>query len=116
MADRTDGFGVVVLTNGPGCRDDEIAKFALRLLRANKSGKPMPPMPAIDLTKVEDATAFAGTYTAAQNPLHMPGGTSQGPVTFTMIAEDQRLYLLYGGERILLEPRGQVPRPKLVSP
>ena len=107
MADRTDGFGVVVLTNGPGCRDDEIAKFALRLLRANKSGKPMPPMPAIDLTKVEDATAFAGTYTAAQNPLHMPGGTSQGPVTFTMIAEDQRLYLLYGGERILLEPRGQ---------
>ncbi len=39
LADLHDGLGVVVLANGPGSKADEIANFALGLLRAELKGQ-----------------------------------------------------------------------------
>ncbi len=102
MADMDDGLGVVVLMNGPGGRcDEEIAKFALKLLRAPLHDQELPPMPAIDPATVENAAEYAGTYRAFAE-------RSRGavPKMLTLVAEGERLMLRYGDERIGLERRG----------
>lgn len=103
MADMDDGLGVVVLMNGPGGRcDEEIAKFALKLLRAALHDQELPPVPPIDPAKVENAAEYAGTYRAF--PERSRGA---GPKMLTLVAEGERLMLRYGDERVGLERRGQ---------
>ena len=94
LADLDEGLGVIVLTNGPGDRsDEEIAWFALRLLRAAIHRQDLPPVPPVDPTRVEEAAAYAGTYRGEER-------------TFTLVAEGDRLLLCRGEERITLEQRG----------
>jgi CubicO group peptidase (beta-lactamase class C family) len=102
MADMDDGLGVVVLMNGPGGRcDEEIAMFALKLLRAALHDQELPTMPPVDPDKIENAAEYAGTYRAF--PEQSRGA---GPKMLTLVAEGQRLIVRYYDERIVLERRG----------
>ena len=62
LADIQDGLGVVVLTNGPGSKDDEIAKFALEILRADLHDRELPAIPSVDPTAVKNAGDYVGNY------------------------------------------------------
>ena len=97
-----DGLGVVVLMNGPGGRsDEEIAMFALKLLRAALHDQELPPALPTDPTKVENGADYGGTYRARPGPSGR-ADTKQ----FTLAAEGERLVLGYGNERVALERRG----------
>jgi hypothetical protein len=105
LASPIDGLGVVVLANGPA-EPDAIARFALKLLRAAYHGHDLPPPPpAPEPTHVESPEEYAGPYTAEHQ-------------TFTILASDGELALEQGGERAVLEPRGEdcfyVPHPGFV--
>ena len=117
LADMDDGLGVVVLMNGPGGQsDEEIAMFALKLLRAALHDQELPPVPPADPTKIENGADYAGTYRAC--PEHgcternqvlrkKPGFKRKaGAKPFTLVAEGERLILHYGDERVVLEQRG----------
>jgi CubicO group peptidase (beta-lactamase class C family) len=102
LADTDDGLGVVVLMNGPGGRsDEEIAMFALKILRAALHDQDLSPVPPVDPAKVENASEYAGTYRAC--PEH--SGRDDAGV-FSLVAEGERLMLRYGDERVVLERRG----------
>jgi hypothetical protein len=94
--DMDAGFGVVILINGPD-RDDyshDVATFALRLLWAAAEDGELPEVPpAEDPFLVEDAEAYAGTFTA-------PGSAS-----VTLDADGGHLILRHGDLRIPLERR-----------
>lgn len=93
-ADLDDGLGVVVLINGPG-EPGHMARFALKLLRAAYRGGDLPALPPTpDPTRVENAADYAGTY-------RMEGRT------FTVAAEGEQLVMDDGGERVVLERRGE---------
>jgi len=103
-ADLDDGLGVVVLTNGP-CEPVEFARFALQLLRAAVHNQELPPLPpAPEPTRIDNAADFAGRYSA-------------GTKSFNLVAQGEQLALDYGGERAILERRGDdcfyVPHPDL---
>jgi CubicO group peptidase (beta-lactamase class C family) len=102
LGDLDDGLGVVVLVNGPG-EPAAIARFGLRLLRACNAGGELPPLPPEpEPTRVESPADYAGRY-------------RQGARTLQLVALDSELALEQGGERIILEPRGEdcffVPHP-----
>ncbi len=102
LADIDDGLGVAVLMNGPGGRcDEEIATFALKLLRAALHTQELPPMPTLDPSRVENAAQYAGTYRA-----HTERSGRAGPRALSLVAEGERLVLHHVGERFGLEPRG----------
>jgi CubicO group peptidase (beta-lactamase class C family) len=108
LTDMDDGLGAVVLMNGPGGRsDEEIAMFALKLLRAALHDQELPPVPPTDPTKIENGADYAGTYRACPEPDEGKGhGRKAGAKLFTLMAEGERLMLRYGDERIVLERRG----------
>ncbi|MCL6480238.1 MAG: beta-lactamase family protein [Firmicutes bacterium] len=94
LGDFSSGLGVVVMINGPGA-PDRIAEFALECVHAALQLRPLPALPErVPPTRVENATDYAGTFTA-------PDGRS---VQF--IASGDGLYLLRVGQRIRLERRG----------
>jgi len=94
LADMDDGLGVVVLMNGPGGQsDEEIAMFALKLLRAALCDQELPPIPGADPTRIENAADYAGRYRAQTR-------------AFTLAGEGKRLIMRYGNEQIALERRG----------
>jgi CubicO group peptidase (beta-lactamase class C family) len=96
LADMNDGLGVAVSVNGPGGRcDEEIALFALRLLRSALRHQGLPPMPPVDPTKVENAAEYAGTFRACWE---------QGRA-LTLAEEAEQLVLRYGPEHIALARR-----------
>lgn len=102
VADMDDGLGIVVLMNGPGGQsDEEIAMFALKLLRAGLHDQGLPPVPPVDPAKVENAAEYAGTYWAFREHRRRAGAGA-----LTLVAEGERLILRYGDERIVLERRG----------
>jgi D-alanyl-D-alanine carboxypeptidase len=102
LADMDDGLGVVVLTNGPG-EPPEMARFALKLLRAAFHDQELPPLPVPDPTRIENATEYAGTYRA-------------GTRRFILVDEGEHLVMQCGNEHIALERRGPdgfyVPHPE----
>jgi CubicO group peptidase (beta-lactamase class C family) len=110
VADMGDGLGVVVLMNGPGgLSDEEIAMFALKLLRAALHDQELPSVPPADPTRVENGAEYAGTYRACPEPCPEPvegHGRKAGAKAFTLVAEEERLILRYGDERVVLEQRG----------
>ena len=94
LADMDDGLGVVVLINKQPAEPEEIARFALRLLRAALHDDELPELlPVTDPTRVENAADYAGAYRA-------------GAKTLTLLAEGEQLILHQGGERIVLEQCG----------
>ena len=90
-ADMTEGFGAVVLVNGPGV-PWELAPFALDVLSAAARGKPLPPVPEVrDPVRVENAEDYKGVYKSL----------SGDQLRFE--ADGDRLLLLHGEERVVLE-------------
>ena len=92
----TRGFGVVAMSNlvEAPLHPCAIVLYAMRVLRAQSAGDPLPPPPvAPDPAHVAAAAEYAGTYTA-------PGGSA-----LTVAAEGDRLTLVDGGDRIALYPR-----------
>jgi D-alanyl-D-alanine carboxypeptidase len=102
LADIDDGLGVAVLMNGPGGRcDEEIATFALKLLRAALHNQELPPIPTLDPCRVENAAEYAGAY---QTQTERSGQAS--PRVLSLVAEGDRLLLHHNGEHYGLERRG----------
>ncbi len=92
----TRGYGVVAMSNlvEAPLHPCAIVLYAMRVLRAQSAGDPLPPPPvAPDPAHVADAADYAGTYNA-------PGGAA-----LTVAAEGDRLTLVDGGDRIALYPR-----------
>jgi D-alanyl-D-alanine carboxypeptidase len=80
---------------GQGYRPTAVTEYAVRLLRAQREGKPLPPQPAIaDPQQIDNAADYAGTFTA-------PDGRK-----LTFAARDKRLFLVDGGEEIPLQHAG----------
>jgi D-alanyl-D-alanine carboxypeptidase len=93
----TRGFGVIAFANlvEAPLHPCAIVLYAMRVLRAQSLGKPIPAPPAApDPAHVERGADYAGTYTA-------PGGALLQVAT----ARD-RLFLLDAAKRIALYPRG----------
>lgn len=104
MADMDDGLGVVVLMNGPGGKiDEEVATFALDLLRSTLHDRELPPLPSTDAARIEDITGYAGTYRGS-DPANA-SGRKAGVEGFTVAAEGERLMLHHGDERVVLVRR-----------
>jgi CubicO group peptidase (beta-lactamase class C family) len=92
LTDQDAGLGVVVLVNGPAY-NNEMARFALQLLRAAREGQELPAVPSLpDPAQIENAADYAGTYRA-------------GDKTITLAAEGDRLVLHDGAEAIPIEQR-----------
>lgn len=102
LVDMSNSLGIVVLMNGPGDRcDEEIADFALKLLRAALRNQALPTVPLIRPTRVENAAEYAGTYRACGE-----AGREAGSTMLTLMAHGDQLVLHYGNKHITLEPRG----------
>ncbi|MGH9805410.1 MAG: serine hydrolase domain-containing protein [Candidatus Acidiferrales bacterium] len=95
LGDLEAGVGVVAFVNGPG-RPGAVAEFALKAVRAALEGQELPPLPEAGSSgKAEKTAGYAGAYTA-------PDGN-----TLTFEAAGTDLLLLYDGEKVVLEPRGE---------
>ena len=93
----TRGFGVIAFANlvEAPLHPCAIVLYAMRVLRAQSAGEPLPaPPPAPDPLHVADAAAYAGTY---RSP---PGKT------LTVSAAGDRLSMADGSAVIALYPRG----------
>ncbi len=78
-----------------GYRPTAVTEFAVRLLRAGRESKPLPPAPAVaDPLEVENASDYAGTFAS---------GTEAG---LTFGAESKRLFVLDNGKRVPLQHAG----------
>jgi D-alanyl-D-alanine carboxypeptidase len=81
-----------------GYRPTAVTEYAVRLLRAGRESKPLPPPPAIaDPLDVDNAADYAGKFTFGYDP----------EFVLAFVAEGKRLFLLRGeGKRIPLQHRG----------
>ncbi|HUB19826.1 MAG TPA: serine hydrolase domain-containing protein [Acidobacteriaceae bacterium] len=78
-----------------GYRPTAVTEYAVRLLRAEREAKPLPPPPPIaDARDIDKAQDYAGTFTS-------PDGR-----TLTFVAEGKRLSLIDGQKSIPLQHRG----------
>jgi D-alanyl-D-alanine carboxypeptidase len=94
LGDLDDGLGAVVLANGPG-EPNAIARFALKLLRAAYHDHELPALPpAAEPTRVETPADYAGSYRAQTR-------------AFNIVALGEQLALEHGGDRVILERRGE---------
>jgi len=94
----TRGFGVIAFANlvEAPLHPCAIVLYAMRVLRAQSVGEPLPPPPpAPDPAKVARASEYAGTY-AGEN------GSS-----LSVVAASDRLYLVDAAKRIALYRRGR---------
>jgi len=92
--DLDEGIGVFASVNAmQGLRPRPVAEYALRLMRACRSGAPLPEVPPPDdPLRVARARDYAGRYT----------GTAGHALDIR--AEGERLFLAHGDERVALEP------------
>jgi hypothetical protein len=108
LADMQDGLGVVVLTNGPGSKTDDIATFALDLLRAELHERDLPTIPQVNDTKIDNATDYVGSYKSPldkSSDLSSPGNQGEEASAFSIVAEGEHLYFEIGDVSVLLEMR-----------
>lgn len=90
--DMDNGLGVVILMAGPGI--EEVRFSIMKLLRAGILGEEWPESPfKTDLMAVDNGDDYTGEYTCEH-------------YSFNVILESQYLWLEYGGERKIMEPRG----------
>ncbi len=93
----TRGFGVIAFANliEAPLHPCAIVLYAMRVLRAQSLGQPIPaPPPAPDPAHVDLAADYAGAYTSREGTL------------LQVVAARDRLILMDGGKRIALYPRG----------
>jgi CubicO group peptidase (beta-lactamase class C family) len=94
LADLDSGLGVIVLVNGPA-RPSSISRFALKVMEAERSGTPLPELPAAENPfDVENAGQLAGAFTTANGR------------RLVFEADSNRLYLVRSGGRTPLESAG----------
>ncbi len=92
--DLDEGIGAIVFVNGPGSPDD-IARYAINVLRAARHQQELPPLPpANDPLQVKNAADYAGTFAA-------PDGKK-----LTFVARGESLILQAAGGDVVLERRG----------
>jgi D-alanyl-D-alanine carboxypeptidase len=91
--DLDAGIGAFASINAQlGYRPNPVAEFAIRVLRASRDGKKLPPMPAFDASEaVEASDAYVGVYTTAAGR------------RVEVTASAARLYLGVGGQRVPLQ-------------
>jgi CubicO group peptidase (beta-lactamase class C family) len=93
LCDMDNGFGIIVLTNGPYLDTVKLADYALKLLRAAQLDEELPDLPPVnDPWQIENAADYAGEYRSGDDTLHLT-------------AEDGYLLLHTGDEPIPLAPR-----------
>ncbi len=103
-ADMTEGFGAVVLVNGPGV-PWELSPFALDAVRAAAHGQSLPAVPEpADPQRVENAADYAGIF-KPRSIATRPG--SRPPSEIGIEAAGERLLLRRGDEKIVLEKAGE---------
>jgi CubicO group peptidase (beta-lactamase class C family) len=92
--DLDAGVGVFASINAmQGYRPRPVAEYALRLMRACREGTPLPDIPARNPPlRVNSAANYAGHFSGS------------GGRTLDVVAEGDRLYLLFEGSRVALEP------------
>jgi CubicO group peptidase (beta-lactamase class C family) len=91
------GFGVVAFANlvEAPLHPCAIVLYAMQVLRAQSLGQPVPAPPAAaDTAHVDRPSDYAGTYTSA------------GGALLQVVPAHDRLFLIDGGKRIALYPRG----------
>ncbi|MGA2341776.1 MAG: serine hydrolase domain-containing protein [Steroidobacteraceae bacterium] len=95
--DLDAGIGAFASINAQlGYRPNPVAELALRLVRAAREGKKLPPLPAFDESEaVEAPQSYAGVYTAADGRRVEVG------------ADAARVHLIVGEQRIPLQHSGQ---------
>jgi CubicO group peptidase (beta-lactamase class C family) len=96
--DMTSGFAAFASVNARlgGYRPVAVTKYALDLLNAVSSAQalPAPPPPPPSPEVINNASDYAGTYTS-------PDGKK-----LSLVSEDERLILVNGNQRIVLEQAG----------
>jgi D-alanyl-D-alanine carboxypeptidase len=94
QVDLDEGVGAFVSVNAmQGLRPQPVAEYALRLMRACRSGAPLADVPPPDDPfRVAHATDYAGRYTGAAGD------------ALEIQAQGERLFLMHGGTRVALEP------------
>lgn len=93
QCDLDDGLAVVVLDNGPFDAHG-IGAFVLKTFHAALHGQPLPEIPAHTPTRVPNAADYAGSYSTAGQSVRLEAANGE-------------LHLLWGTERVPLEPRGR---------
>jgi CubicO group peptidase (beta-lactamase class C family) len=98
QVDLDAGIGAFASINAmQGYRPNPVAQYALRLMRAQREGKPLPaPPPSSSPTTVENAADYAGTYQS-------PDGRK-----LEFVAQGKSLYLAHQGQLVSLEGPGPV--------
>jgi CubicO group peptidase (beta-lactamase class C family) len=94
QVDMESGVGAFASINAmQGYRPNPVAEYALRLMRACRTGTALPEPPAPNpASRVADAAKYAGHYQGRA------GGMLE------IVAEGERLYMTHGGARVPLEP------------
>ncbi len=92
MVDIDEGVGGFASVNAQqNYRPNPVVKYAIQLMRARRKGVSLPALPdADDPASVENASEFAGSYSAGER-------------TLQVIAEGERLFVTHDGERVPLE-------------
>ena len=91
--DLDSGLGVVALENAP-LGPDDIASFALKVVRAAQERRTLPPL-SEEAPVIQDAAEYAGTYTATDGR------------SFVVTNDGRQLSLDYRGQKMMLQPRGE---------
>ena len=99
MVDIDEGIGGFASVNAQqGYRPNPVVRYAIQLMRAQRKSAALPAMPEPDPPAVvTNAADYAGTYR----------GESRG---LEVVAEGERLFVLHGDERVLLDRQGEADR------
>ena len=94
MLDLDAGFAAFASINAQlGYRPNPVVQYALRLLRAEAEGKPLPDAPEIaDPVVIKDASQYAGTY-------KLPNGNR----TVNIVADNTRLHWREGARDFIIQ-------------
>lgn len=93
QVDLDEGVGAFSSVNAmQGYRPNPVSEYAIRLMRAQRESKSLPPLPpANPPTVVSNAADYTGTFTSTDGR------------KLELVAEGQKLMLLHQGQRIVLE-------------
>lgn len=91
--DIDDGVGAFASINAmQGYRPNPVAQYAIQLMRAERAGKSVPPLPPKDSpTAIKNAPDYRGKYQCSEGR------------SFEIVATGESLFLLYQGDRVALE-------------
>ena len=93
LVDMDEGVGVFASINvAQGYRPNPVAEYAIRLVRAGRASRSLPPPPAADSpTRVKNAADYTGTY------------RSPDARTLEFVARPDQLFLVHRGRQVPLE-------------